>query len=178
MGRESRSIDHVTDATEEVRLETFPPIADYGFLSDCENNCLVAPNGSVEWLCLPRPDSPSVFAALLDRSAGNFRFGPHSTQVPHQRRYIPGTMVLETTWHTPTGWLIVHDLLVVQPVTDGERRPDYRRAPGESAACGTLLRLATCIEGHVEVLAQPGSGVRIRVGQPEPGTTTATATTA
>ena len=141
----------MTDATDEVRLETFPPIADYGFLSDCENNCLVAPNGSVEWLCLPRPDSPSVFAALLDRSAGNFRFGPHSTQVPHQRRYIPGTMVLETTWHTPTGWLIVHDLLVVQPVPDGQRRPDYRRAPGESAPCGTLLRLATCIEGHVEV---------------------------
>jgi GH15 family glucan-1,4-alpha-glucosidase len=140
------------DSAEEVPLETFPPIADYGFLSDCENNCLVAPNGSVEWLCLPRPDSPSVFAALLDRSAGNFRFGPHSTQVPHQRRYIPGTMVLETTWHTPTGWLIVHDLLVVQPVTNGERRPDYRRAPGESAACGTLLRIATCIEGHVEVM--------------------------
>jgi GH15 family glucan-1,4-alpha-glucosidase len=140
------------DAAEEVQLETFPPIAEYGFLSDCENNCLIAPNGSVEWLCLPRPDSPSVFAALLDRSAGNFRFGPHSTQVPHQRRYIPGTMVLETTWHTPTGWLVVHDLLVVQPVADGERRPDYRRAPGESAACGTLLRLATCIEGHVEVM--------------------------
>ncbi|HEX4127712.1 MAG TPA: glycoside hydrolase family 15 protein [Acidimicrobiales bacterium] len=140
------------DAAEEVRLETFPPIADYGFLSDCENNCLVAPNGAVEWLCLPRPDSPSVFATLLDRSAGSFRFGPYNTQVPHQRRYIPGTMVLESTWHTPTGWLIVHDLLVVQPVTDEARRPDYRRAPGESAACGTLLRLATCIEGHVEVV--------------------------
>ena len=147
------SVVQVTDDdAEEVRPETFPPIADYGFLSDCENNCLIAPNGSVEWLCLPRPDSPSVFAALLDRSAGNFRFGPHSTQVPHQRRYIPGTMVLETTWHTPTGWLVVHDLLVVQPVTDGARRPDYRRAPGESTACGTLLRLATCIEGHVEVM--------------------------
>jgi GH15 family glucan-1,4-alpha-glucosidase len=89
---------------------------------------------------------------LLDRSAGNFRFGPNSTQVPHQRRYIPGTMVLESTWHTPTGWLIVNDLLVVQPVKDGERRPDYRRAPGESAGSGTLLRLATCIEGHVEVV--------------------------
>jgi alpha,alpha-trehalase len=140
------------DVAEEIRLESFPPIADYGFLSDCENNCLVAPNGSVEWLCLPRPDSPSVFAAVLDRSAGNFRFGPHSTQVPHQRRYIPGTMVLESTWHTPTGWLIVHDLLVVQPVTNTERRKDYRRAPGEAAASGTLLRLASCIEGHVEVL--------------------------
>ena len=113
----------------------------------------MAPDGSVEWLCLPRPDSPSVFGALLDRAAGNFRFGPTTTQVPHQRHYHPGTMVLETTWHTPSGWLLVQDLLVVQPVTDGTRRADYRRAPGDAAATGTLLRLATCLEGHVEVVA-------------------------
>ena len=92
-------------------MNSFPPIADYGFLSDCENSCLVAPGGSVEWLCLPRPDSASVFGALLDRSAGNFRFGPSNARVAHQRRYVPGTMVLETTWHTPTGWLVVQDLL-------------------------------------------------------------------
>jgi GH15 family glucan-1,4-alpha-glucosidase len=141
------------DSADLGKVDTFPPIADYGFLSDCENSCLVAPDGSVEWLCLPRPDSPSVFAALLDRSSGNFRFGPNGTMVPHQRRYLPGTMVIESTWHTPTGWLIVQDLLVVGPVRDGVRRPDYRRAPGESAAAGTLLRMATCIEGHVEVVA-------------------------
>ena len=60
----------------------FPPIADYAFLSDCENSALISPEGSVEWLCLPRPDSPSVFGALLDRSAGSFRFGPSHTFVP------------------------------------------------------------------------------------------------
>ena len=47
----------------------FPPIADYAFLSDCENTCLIASAGSVEWLCVPRPDSPSVFGAILDRGA-------------------------------------------------------------------------------------------------------------
>ena len=57
-------------------MSKFPPIAEYGLLSNCEQSCLVAPDGSVEWLCLPRPDSPSVFAALLDRAAGIFRFGP------------------------------------------------------------------------------------------------------
>jgi len=51
-------------------MSTFPPIADYGFLSNCEQSCLVAPDGAVEWLCLPRPDSPSVFGALLDRAGG------------------------------------------------------------------------------------------------------------
>jgi alpha,alpha-trehalase len=133
-------------------MSDFPPIADYGFLSDCENSCLVAPDGSVEWLCLPRPDSPSVFGALLDRSAGSFRFGPFNTRVPHQRRYVPGTMVVETTWHTPTGWLLVQDFLVVRPIQDGQRRPDYRRAPTDSAATGTLVRVATCIAGRVEIV--------------------------
>ncbi len=134
-------------------MSEFPPIADYAFLSDCENSCLVAPDGSVEWLCLPRPDSPSVFGALLDRTAGEFRFGPSTTLVPHQRRYLPGTMVLETTWHTPTGWLVVNDFLVVRPVDEDERRANYRRAPTDAAATGTLVRTATCIAGKVEVVA-------------------------
>jgi Trehalase-like, N-terminal len=53
-----------------MSVTTFPPIGDYAFLSNCEQNCLVAPDGAVEWMCLPRPDSPSVFGALLDRTAG------------------------------------------------------------------------------------------------------------
>jgi GH15 family glucan-1,4-alpha-glucosidase len=149
---QSDSVPDVGTATTR-RSDSFPPIADYAFLSDCETSCLVAPDGSVEWFCLPRPDSPSVFGALLDRTAGNFRFGPTGTQVPHHRRYIPGTMVLETTWHTPSGWLVVQDLLVVDAMEDGQRRTDYRRAPGDTAPSGVLLRIATCIDGHVEVIA-------------------------
>jgi GH15 family glucan-1,4-alpha-glucosidase len=137
--------------TNNERSTHFPPIAEYGFLSDCENNCLVAPDGSVEWLCLPRPDSPSVFGAILDRTAGMFRFGPMNTHVPHHRRYIPGTNVLETTWHTPTGWLLVEDFLVVKRVDFQKRRPDYRRAPSDFAATGTLVRVARCLSGGVEV---------------------------
>jgi alpha,alpha-trehalase len=153
MPREKRRSPDESPSVSDSGTGAFPPIADYGFISDCETNCLVSPSGSVEWLCLPRPDSPSVFGAVLDRTAGMFRFGPTNTQVPHQRRYVPGTMVLETTWHTPTGWLIVQDLLVVQPLQGGDRRTDYRRAPGDSEPTGTLLRLAQCIEGRVEVLA-------------------------
>ena len=67
----------------------FPLIADYAFLSDCEVNALVAPDGAVEWLCIPRPDSPSVFGAVLDRSAGFFDFGPSTVEAPVQRRYLP-----------------------------------------------------------------------------------------
>jgi GH15 family glucan-1,4-alpha-glucosidase len=133
-------------------MSTFPPIAEYGFLSNCEQSCLVAPNGAVEWLCLPRPDSPSVFGALLDRSAGTFRIGPSNTQVPQHRRYVPGTMVLETTWQTPTGWLIVQDFLAVGPAEGGARRVDYHRAPTDFGAVGALVRIATCLSGRVEVM--------------------------
>ena len=132
-------------------MSDFPPIAEYAFLSDCEDNCLIAPDGSVEWLCLPRPDSPSVFGALLDRGAGSFRFGPSSTTVPNHRRYVPGTMVVETTWHTPSGWLVVNDLLVIRKEDGRTRRPGYRRAPSDSAASGVLLRTAKCISGRVEI---------------------------
>jgi GH15 family glucan-1,4-alpha-glucosidase len=131
-------------------MATFPPIAEYGFLSDCDASALVAADGCVEWLCLPRPDSPSVFGALLDRSAGSFRFGPSNAMVPDQRRYVPGTNVLETTWHTPTGWLTVHDLLVIAPEETETRREGYRRVPGDAAAHGTLLRIATCFSDRVE----------------------------
>jgi alpha,alpha-trehalase len=134
-------------------MTTFPAIADYAFLSNCEQSCLVAPDGSVEWLCLPRPDSPSVFGALLDRTAGKFRFGPTRALVPQQRRYVPGTMVLETTWHAPGGWLAVNDLLVMGRTGRAQRRPEhYQRAPADFGATGVLLRTATCISGQVEVM--------------------------
>src|SRR5690348_18262335 len=83
-----------------------PPIGDYGFLSDCETTALIAPSGNVEWLCLPRMDSPSVFGSILDRDAGSFRIAPADVNVPAARRYIPGTMVLETSWETRMGWVI------------------------------------------------------------------------
>ena len=72
----------------------FTPIADYGFLSDCHTGALVAPDGAVDWLCVPRFDSPSVFGSLLDRSAGSFRFAPFGINHPSAREYEPGTNVL------------------------------------------------------------------------------------
>ena len=99
----------------------FPPIGDYAFLSDCETTALVAPSGNVEWMCLPRLDSPSVFGSILDRDAGGFRFGPADIAVPAARRYLPGTNVLETSWGSPTGWIIVRDVLLMGPWRHDER---------------------------------------------------------
>ena len=130
----------------------FPPIADYGLLSDCEVCALVAPGGNVEWLSLPRMDSPSVFAAVLDRHAGRFRVGPVDRTVPAGRRYLPGTMVLETTWGTPTGWLEVCDVLLIGPWHhDDERSTRYVRAPRDREAENVLLRMFRCVDGFVDL---------------------------
>jgi alpha,alpha-trehalase len=131
----------------------FPPIADYGFLSDCENNCLVSSHGSIEWMCVPRPDSPSVFGAILDRSAGHFRLGPYGIAVPAARRYLPGSLILETTWQTHTGWLIVRDALVLGPWEDfGIRSRTHRRTPMDWEPEHMLLRTVRCVSGTAELV--------------------------
>jgi alpha,alpha-trehalase len=130
----------------------FPPIADFAFLSDCESCALVAPSGNVEWMCLPRFDSPSVFGAILDRDAGSFRLAPVDTSVPAGRRYLPGTMVMETTWGTRTGWIIVRDVLLIGPWHhDEERSRTHRRSPTDNDADHVLLRTLRCVNGHVEM---------------------------
>ena len=121
-------------------------------LSDGKVLALVASSGSVEWLCGPRMDSPSIFAAILDRSAGSFRVGPRETWVTASRRYAPGTLILETTWMTSTGWLVVRDALLVGPWTDDPVDvPPYRRAPRQQRAEHVLLRISECVHGAVEV---------------------------
>jgi GH15 family glucan-1,4-alpha-glucosidase len=127
----------------------FPPIGSYGFLSDCHTSALVSYDGAVEWLCLPRFDSPSAFAALLDRGAGHFRLAPRGVIVPISRRYEPGTLVIETTWVTDTGWAVVRDALTI-----GEWTPDGRgdgRPRTEHESDRSLLRVVTCIDGEVEL---------------------------
>jgi GH15 family glucan-1,4-alpha-glucosidase len=130
----------------------YPPIADYAFLSDCEVCALVAPSGNVEWMCLPRFDGPSIFGAILDRDAGAFKLAPVDTNVPAGRRYLPGTMVLETTWGTRTGWIIVRDVLLIGPWHhENERSATHRRSPTDTDADHVLLRTLRCVNGHVEM---------------------------
>jgi alpha,alpha-trehalase len=134
------------------QVSAFPPIADYAFLSDCQTTALIAPNGNVEWMCLPRMDSPSVFGAILDRDAGTFRFAPADVNVPAARRYIPGTMVLETTWETRMGWAIVRDALSIGPWHHhAERSRTRTRSPTDHDADHVMLRLIRCVQGSVEI---------------------------
>ncbi len=136
----------------------FPAIADYAFLSDCHTGALVAPDGSVEWFGAPRFDSPSLFGALLDRRAGAFRVGPYGLVVPLSVRYAPGTMVLETTWLTPSGWLLVRDGLTIGPWRGGHSDEiEHTRPPTDNDADRMLVRVVECIQGsvQVEVVCEP-----------------------
>ena len=118
------------------------PIAAYALLSDCRSAALVSQEGSVDWLCFPRFDSPSVFGRLLDRDAGHWSLrlaGATKTS----RRYLDATMVLETTSDTSTGTAVLTDAMAMGPNERGHQL-------GVDSP-GVLLRVLTCTKGLVEV---------------------------
>jgi GH15 family glucan-1,4-alpha-glucosidase len=129
----------------------FPPIADYAFLSDCHTGALVAPDGAVDWLCIPSFDSPSVFGSLLDRQAGFFRFAPFRITHPTARGYVPGTNVFETTWRTPTGWVVMRDALTIGPRDHEDTVTPHTRPPADDDGDHMLVRTVECLDGRVEV---------------------------
>jgi GH15 family glucan-1,4-alpha-glucosidase len=135
----------------------FPPIADLGFLSDCHTGALVASDGSIEWMCLPHFDSPSVFGSLLDRGAGSWRVGPYGVYVPAGRRYLPGTNMIETTWMTAQGWVRVIDALTIGIWHDNKEGSSHTRPPTDYDADHLLVRLVECVQGQVpmEIVCEP-----------------------
>jgi GH15 family glucan-1,4-alpha-glucosidase len=121
---------------------SYPPIDDYALIGDCRSAGLVSREGSLDWLCFPRFDSPSVFAALLDaREGGRFRIRPVG-EYSSERRYLPDTNVLETTFRTPTGAFVLRDLMSVSSEEDKRRSltPEHE-----------VLREVEGIDGEVEV---------------------------
>ena len=118
------------------------PIADYALLSDRHSAALVSRDGSIDWLCFPRFDSPSIFGRLLGDEAGHWSIQTvAATQVT--RRYLDRTMVLETTFRTPTGTVAITDALAMG---DGNRGHELGKGSPH-----LLLRRATCAEGEVEL---------------------------
>ena len=110
------------------------PLEDYALIGDTHTAALVGRDGSIDWLCLPRFDSPACFAALLgDESHGRWLLAPAGGLRRVERRYRPGTLVLETDFHTEDGVLQVVDSM---PVRDGA--PD-------------VVRVARCLRGRVPV---------------------------
>src|SRR5919197_1023993 len=122
--------------------EPSQPIANYGLLADCNSAALVDSDGSIDWLCLPRYDSDAVFARLLDPDAGHWSIRPTQSYTA-TRRYLPGTLVIETVFKTETGELRLTDAMAF---ADGQRGHDLGYdAPHE------LLRSVEGISGEVEL---------------------------
>ncbi len=118
------------------------PISDYALLSDRHSAALVSRDGSIDWLCFPRFDSPSIFGRLLGDKAGHWSIrATAATEVT--RRYLDRAMVLETTFRTPTGTAKITDAL---SMGEGNRGHDLGKG-----APHLLLRYATCVEGEVEL---------------------------
>jgi GH15 family glucan-1,4-alpha-glucosidase len=129
----------------------FTPIADYAFLSNCHTGALVAPDGAIDWLCVPAFDSPSIFGSLLDREAGFFRVGPFGINHPASREYETGTNVLVTTWQTPGGWLVVRDALTMGLRDHEDEVTPHTRAPADVDGDHMLVRTIECVDGSVEL---------------------------
>ncbi len=118
------------------------PIADYALLSDCRSAALVSRAGFVDWLCFPRFDGPSVFARLLDEQAGHWSiYAVGATEV--SRRYLEGTMALETTFRTPTG-----SAVLVEAMAMGRNERGHELGVDSP---GVLLRSVSCQSGTVEI---------------------------
>ncbi len=116
------------------------PIADYAMLSDCHSAALVSGEGSIDWLCLPRFDSPSIFGRLLDPAAGHWSIRPVG-DFESRRRYLPGSLVLETQFETPDGMVMVTDALVF-----GTKERAHRI--GEESS-HLVVRVIECTKGRV-----------------------------
>ena len=119
------------------------PVADYGMLADCASAALVTRDGSIDWLCLPRYDSPAIFARLLDPDAGHWSIRPRG-EFTVERRYLPGTLVIETTF-----------------TTDRQRAAAPMRWPSPRASAattsGSALRTSCCAAWRASTATSPWS---------------------
>jgi len=140
-----------------------PPIRDYGFLSDCHSAALVDAQGSIDWWCVPRFDSPSVLGRLLDPAAGHWLLRPEARSTS-SRSYVGDTLVLRTVFHTTDGDIAVTDALALE---HGARGHDIGRCSPHQ-----LLRRVEGLSGRVPVRME--LAVRMEYGRTEPHLTATT----
>jgi GH15 family glucan-1,4-alpha-glucosidase len=118
-----------------------PSIGDYGFLADCHSMALVSKQGSIDWCCMPRLDSGSIFGRLLDRDRGGYcRVSPRG-ESKVKRRYLPGTLILETTFTTAGGEVRLLDCF---PMRRGGKREPHQQ----------ILRCVEGVRGKVEIAVE------------------------
>jgi GH15 family glucan-1,4-alpha-glucosidase len=127
-------------ASSLVESQSYPDIGDYAVIGDCRTAALVSKYGCIDWLCWPRFDSPSIFAALLDRERGGYWKIAPTAPFSVQREYLEGSNVLQTRFKTSSGAVAVLDLMPVRDTTQAVMVPDHE-----------ILRQVSCTAGQVEI---------------------------
>ncbi len=128
-----------TELFEPMAVSRYRPIGDYALLSDCHSTALVSCEGSIDWACLRRMDQDSTFGRIIDHDRGGyFSIRPTAPIVERSRRYLDHTMVLETTFVTESGTIVVTDAFAM-------------RRGGADRPRGELLRRVEARSGDVEV---------------------------
>ncbi len=137
----------------QSNIRTYQPIDSYGVIGDCHSVVLVAPDGSVDWGCLPDFDSPAIFCRLLDAERGGyFQIAPTDNAIPGSQRYLRGSNVLQTRFSSSAGELVLTDFMPVETLSAWQfRELNNNTWTREDGSCHCLVRVVECIRGEMPV---------------------------
>jgi GH15 family glucan-1,4-alpha-glucosidase len=137
----------------QTNIRTYQPIDSYGVIGDCHSVVLVAPDGSVDWGCLPDFDSPAIFCRLLDAERGGyFQIAPTDNATPGSQRYLRGSNVLQTRFSSSAGEVVLTDFMPVETLSAWQfRELNNNTWTREDGSCHCLVRIVECIRGEMPV---------------------------
>lgn len=135
------------------QTRTYQPINAYGVIGDCHSVVLVAPDGSVDWGCLPDFDSPAIFCRLLDiKQGGYFQIAPTDATIVGTQRYLRGSNVLQTRFASTTGEIVLTDFMPVETLSAWQfREMNNNTWTREDGSCHCLVRIVECVQGELPV---------------------------
>src|SRR5215212_10791321 len=129
--------DYQIDAKGHSAMDRYPDISEHGLIGDLQTAALVSTDGTIDWFCCPRFDSPSIFASLLDHDRGGyFHIGPDRDDYVSRQLYFPDTAILITRFMTPEG---VGEVIDFMPVIEGKATDRHQ-----------LVRLARVVRGTMD----------------------------
>src|SRR5437660_1456988 len=140
-------------ATLNANVRTYQPINSYGVIGDCRSVVLVAPDGSIDWGCLPDFDSPAIFCRLLDeKQGGYFQLAPSDAGIPGTQSYLSGSNILQTRFTSIFGEIILTDFMPVETLSAlslQDMNGTGTTGAGEENAHYSLIRIVECTRGEL-----------------------------
>ncbi len=132
---------------------TYQPINAYGVIGNCHSVVMVAPDGSVDWGCLPDFDSPAIFCRLLDRQQGGyFQIAPTDTSIPGTQQYLDGSNVLQTRFTSIAGEVALTDFMPIETLETQQAFPEHGyTSEHKDSSSHTLVRIVECTHGELAI---------------------------